>query len=319
MRKLTLNEFIEKSQKIHGTRYDYSKVDYVNSKTKVRILCKEHGEFLQNPNSHLNGNGCPYCAGNIRLTTEEFIEKARLFHGSKFNYEKSIYTGIGDKIIITCPIHGDFEQKAGDHLNGCGCNQCRLNKSVENPYIFDKKSLKEYSIWKGIKTRTLNPNTDDAERYIERGIDCCERWLNSFEDFYSDMGTCPKNYSIDRIDNNKGYSPENCRWASAETQAKNRGSFNLVYTYNGESKVLKDWAKELNIPYTTLRARIKRSGLSFEEAIKTDPYSRLIKLGEEEHTLKEWCTIYNIKYQTVINRIHKHKWDYEKAITTPMK
>lgn len=77
MKKLTLNEFIEKSQKIHGIRYDYSKVDYVNSKTKVRIICKEHGEFLQNPNSHLNGCGCPYCAGNIKLTTEEFIQKAK--------------------------------------------------------------------------------------------------------------------------------------------------------------------------------------------------------------------------------------------------
>lgn len=316
MKKLTLNEFIENSQSKHQNKYDYSKVDYINGRTKVIIICPEHGEFEQLAKAHLRGDGCPKCSGNIPITTETFIIRANNAHNNKFNYDKTVYTGAKSKVTITCPIHGDFEQVAGDHLKGCGCNKCRLNKSIENEYIPDKKQLREYSIWKGIKNRTSNVNTDDAERYINRGITCCERWENSFEDFYHDMGKCPENFSIDRIDNELGYNPENCRWASAETQSKNRGSFNLIFTYNGETKVLKDWAKELNINYGTLRARIQRSGLSFEDAIKPDPFDKLIDLYGEKHTLKEWCVIYNIKYQTVINRIHKHKWSYERAITT---
>lgn len=319
MKKLTLNEFIEKSQIKHGMYFDYSKVEYINSKTKVIIICPEHGEFTQLPNSHMRGDGCPSCSGNVKITTEDFIKKSITVHNNKFNYNKTVYSGNKQKVIITCPIHGDFEQIAADHLSGCGCNKCRLNKSIENEYIQDKKNLREYSIWKSMKTRTSNINSSDAERYMLRGITCCDRWKNSFEDFYNDMGSCPDGYTLDRIKNDEGYYPENCRWATMETQSKNRGSFNLVYTYNGEAKVLKDWAKEFNINYGTLRARIQRSGLSFEQAIKTDPYNRLINLNGESHTLKDWCSIYDIKYQTVINRIHKHQWTYERAITTPQK
>lgn len=253
-----------------------------------------------------------------KLTTEEFIQKAQAVHGNKYDYSKVDYQGSTKKVCIICPIHGEFWQLPGDHTNkACGCNKCRKTKSKEYNPIDGKVYMREYSIWSGMKTRVTNPNTDDAEHYINRGITCCDSWLESFEAFYNDMGVCPEGYTLDRIDNDKGYSPENCRWASMITQAQNRGDFNELITYNGETHVLKEWARILNIKYTTLYMRMHRSKLSFEEAIKEDPFKRLIELNGEKHTLTEWCKIKNIDRSIVLNRIHKHKWSVEEALTIP--
>ena len=92
------NEFVEKSKKIHGDRYDYSKVEYVNNKTKVCIVCPEHGDFWQKPCSHLNGQGCPKCSGVKRLTTEEFINKAMEIHGDRYDYSKVEYVNNHTKV-----------------------------------------------------------------------------------------------------------------------------------------------------------------------------------------------------------------------------
>lgn len=128
-KKMTLLNFIEKARKIHGDKYDYSKVKYVNNFTKTIIICPEHGEFIQSPDSHLTGHGCPKCALEEQskrqtMTTQEFIKKAREVHGDKYDYNKTIYKNIFDKVAITCPIHGDFLQKATYHLNGNGCQKC---------------------------------------------------------------------------------------------------------------------------------------------------------------------------------------------------
>lgn len=317
-KKLTQNEWIAKAREVHGDKYDYSKVNYINGRSQVIITCPIHGDFSQIARVHINQKcGCPKCSRNVLLTNEEFIEKARKVHGDKFDYSKVNITSSKEKITIICPVHGEFTQLYNDHLRGCGCNKCRLTKSKEYNPILNKSEMREYRIWKAIKTRVANPNTSDAERYILRGIKCCDRWLESFEAFYADMGDCPEGFSIDRIDPDGDYCPENCRWANATTQSQNRGEFNKIFTYNGESLVLKEWAKRLGIKYTTLYQRIYRSGLSFEEAIQDDPFNRQIEINGESKTLKEWCVKYDIKYQTVINRIHKHNWSYERAITTP--
>ena len=252
------------------------------------------------------------------LTVQEFIERAKLAHGDKYDYSKANYINSQTKVCIICPIHGEFWQIPRDHYTGCGCNKCRKTKSKKFEPIENKVQMREYSIWKGMKTRVNNPNIDDAERYSKRGITCCDSWLESFEAFYNDMGPCPEGCSLDRINNDLGYSPENCRWATQIVQTQNRGEFNKVFTYNGETMVLKEWARKLGIKYTTLYQRIFRSGLSFEEAIKKDPFKRLIEINGEAHNLKEWTEIYNIKYQTVVDRINKHKWDIIDAITIPV-
>ena len=128
VKKLTISDFVKRARDIHGNKYDYSKVEYINSKTKVCIICPEHGEFWQAPYSHLNGQGCPKCAGNIKLNTNEFINKAREVHGDKYDYSKVNYVDTHTKICIICPEHGEFWQTPADHLRGIGCPNCNSSK-----------------------------------------------------------------------------------------------------------------------------------------------------------------------------------------------
>lgn len=124
----TTTEFIRDAELIHKNKYNYNKVVYKGKDIKVCIICPEHGEFWQTPHSHLNGRGCPKCGGTSKLTTEEFIKKARQVHGDKYNYSKVNYIKTDIKVIITCPIHGDFEQKPQHHLTGSGCPLCGVKK-----------------------------------------------------------------------------------------------------------------------------------------------------------------------------------------------
>lgn len=128
-------EFIKECIEVHGNRYDYSKVEYINVNTKVCIICPIHGEFWQLPNAHLKGQGCNKCKGGVRYTKEEFINKANNIHNHKYDYHKVEYVNNKTSVIITCPIHGDFEQRPYDHLNGCGCPKCNsshLENNVRN-------------------------------------------------------------------------------------------------------------------------------------------------------------------------------------------
>lgn len=135
--------FIERSIEIHGNKYEYDKVEYFQSKKKVVLICKIHGEFEQTPNSHLSGKGCKKCAGVYKMNREEFIYKSNLIHFDRYMYDKVIYNGLYKKIIITCKIHGEFEQIPNNHLNGHGCSTCNNNKK-SNTEDFIKKSMIKY-------------------------------------------------------------------------------------------------------------------------------------------------------------------------------
>ena len=128
MKKLTTLEFINRANVIHSNHYDYSKVEYVGANEKVCVICPTHGGFMQIPSNHLYGQGCPKCAKN-NLTNIEFIEKARLVHGDKYDYSNVNYTKSKEKITIICPIHGEFQQRPNDHLQGQGCRECGKNTS----------------------------------------------------------------------------------------------------------------------------------------------------------------------------------------------
>lgn len=127
MKKLTTEEFIERARKIHGNKYDYSKVKYVNAKTEVCIICPIHGETWQTPDNHLHGKGCNICYSKIPLTKNEFIKKANLIHKNKYDYSKVEYTNYHSDVIIICPIHGEFTQQPANHLIGRGCKKCSRN------------------------------------------------------------------------------------------------------------------------------------------------------------------------------------------------
>jgi len=160
-RKLTIEEFIEKSDKIHVYKYDYSKFIYKNHGTKGIIICPSHGEFLQTPNHHINGQGCYHCGLNRmkrlqRSNTEEFIKESSKLHGDIFDYSKVNYINARTNVTIICKTHGEFQQTPEKHLLGRGCQECGLEWSMSNnrwerkPYTFPngkKVKVQGYECW----------------------------------------------------------------------------------------------------------------------------------------------------------------------------
>ena len=139
----TTNGFVADAIKIHGDKYDYSKVEYINAKTKVCIICPEHGEFWKTAAEHLKGSGCPKCMG-YGLKTDEIVEKFILAHGNKYDYSKVEYKNSQTKVCIICPEHGEFWQTPSKHLNGKGCYECWKEKkflSYEKCYNIAKQYL----------------------------------------------------------------------------------------------------------------------------------------------------------------------------------
>ena len=139
-KKLTTESFIKKAHLVHGDRYDYSKVNYVGAKTKVVIICKEHGEFEQEPTNHLMGSGCIKCAGICKSNTVEFITRAKLVHGDKYDYSKVNYSTTNEKVSIVCSTHGEFKQTPYGHLSGLGCKKCGYKITADSTKI----SLSEF-------------------------------------------------------------------------------------------------------------------------------------------------------------------------------
>ena len=148
-KRLTTEEFINRARDVHKNKYDYSASVYKNRETKSKIICKKHGEFLQTPHNHLNGQGCPRCkAENIskrcRWTTKKFIEKAKAVHGDKYDYSKTEYVDTKTKVCIICPKHGEFWQTPHVHITGHGCPYCRQSIIEEGMANFLDKNNVEY-------------------------------------------------------------------------------------------------------------------------------------------------------------------------------
>ncbi len=124
-----MKNFLIKAFNVHGNKYNYSKVIYENTELPVIIICPIHNDFEQTPHEHLSGYGCFQCGINqikkkLTLTTEEFIQKSRIIHGNRYNYDLVNYQGNKIKIKIQCNNHGIFTQKPNNHLNGQNCPLC---------------------------------------------------------------------------------------------------------------------------------------------------------------------------------------------------
>lgn len=155
----TTDVFIGEAKKIHGNKYDYSKTTYTKALEKTTIICPKHGEFQITPSDHLKGSGCPKCAGRIK-SNEDFINNAKEVHGNKYDYSKTIYEHSRKKVIITCPKHGDFIQRASAHLDGQGCPVCANNqKKSKESFIADARKIHgdKYDYSKVEYTANYNP------------------------------------------------------------------------------------------------------------------------------------------------------------------
>lgn len=126
--------FIQKANIIHNNKYDYSKIEYVNNKSPLCVVCHKHGEFYVRPDNHLKGSGCPICYGTHLFTTDEFIQKAKEIHGDKYDYSKVDYINSQTKVCIVCFKHGEFWQIPNAHINqkqGCPiCKESIIEKEI---------------------------------------------------------------------------------------------------------------------------------------------------------------------------------------------
>ena len=162
--KKTTEQFINDATKIHGSKYNYSKVEYVNAKTKVCIICPEHGEFWQTPTHHLSGNGCPICryiksASKNRKIKNDFIKESREIHGDKYDYSKVEYINRNEKVCIICPEHGEFWQSPSVHLKGCGCQSCGGNKRYTLDTFIEKARKVHGNKYDYSKVKYINVDT----------------------------------------------------------------------------------------------------------------------------------------------------------------
>ncbi len=158
---LTQQQFVDKVNKIHNNKYDYSKFVYINGETKSIIICPEHGEFEQYANNHLQGKGCPKCSGNVPWTTEEAINKAKKIHGERYDYSKFQYLGSHEKTTIICPTHGEFEQSPRGHINqhqGCpSCNESHGERVIAKWLDEQGIKYKRQKRWSDCKYKNVLP------------------------------------------------------------------------------------------------------------------------------------------------------------------
>lgn len=202
------------------------------------------------------------------------------------------------------------------------CVKCRIKThghSAKNKFT-SKEERKTYSTWSSIKARCHRKSHPRYADWGGRGIKVCDRWLNSYENFLSDMGVVSSmDLEIDRIDNDKGYEPGNCRWTTGTQNARNKRNSHR-YEYDGMSKTLGEWGEAYGIHPGTLESRIRQSKWSMERALTTPTLEENKHIiNEESHTLSEWAIKYNIDKNLVRNRVYKLGWTLEKALTTPVR
>ena len=160
-----------------------------------------------------------------------------------------------ERVVAACHL------KSG-HTTSCGC--------VRRTHGCSRSSV-EYGIWRGMKTRCSNPRDPSFHKYGGRGIDVCKRWREDFAAFLADVGPRPSPaHSLERIDNSRGYESANVRWATPAEQARNTRR-NHYLTFRGETRTVTDWAKQIGMSPTGLAARLRRSGMTVEQALTLPP------------------------------------------------
>lgn len=188
--KITNEKFIEISNNIHNFKYKYND-KYINIKTKISIVCKEHGEFKQRPDSHMKGSGCNKCIG-LSMDKSLFIEKANSIHNKIYDYSLTDYINTRTKISIICKEHGEFKQTPNKHLVGRGCPKCGNKFGILEKKWLDSLKIEE------------NNRQVKIENYVVDGIDYETNTIYEFNGNFWHGN--PKIYKKDDINKVNGFT-----------------------------------------------------------------------------------------------------------------
>lgn len=160
-------------------------------------------------------------------------------------------------------VYSSVSDLVSGHTKSCGCLVYDTSSMVNRTHGLRK--TKEYNIWSNMKRRCMDQNNLNYKNYGARGISVCDKWTKSFHDFYKDMGNCPDGKTLERIDNNGNYEPNNCKWATIKEQMRNQRT-NCNITFNKITMCITDWASHTGIPYRCLKERFIR-GWSAKDAL----------------------------------------------------
>ncbi len=227
-------QFIIKANAIHNNFYDYSLVEeYKNNKCKVTIICPNHGNYQTTVQTHLKGSKCPKCNKKTgKKDTNTFIKEAKEIHGDKYNYDKVVYTTNKNKVIITCSIHGDFEQVAKSHILGFGCKKCGLlnntNHKKHTTEDFIKNSINFYGDDKFDYSKTIYKKSDEKLTLI------CK--LHNFE-FEQIAGDHLRYNGCKNCVNNKKYTTEEYIEKCIEIHGNDKYDYRLTEYYNANTNI----------------------------------------------------------------------------------
>jgi len=221
---------------------------------------------------------------------------------------------------------GKVTEVSGSNLRSgavasCGCvaNKATSLRNRTHGHTEGDRPTRVYRIWQCMLTRCYNPDRANWQDYGGRGIKVCDRWRESFENFYADMGEPPTpKHTLDRYPDNGGdYGPNNCRWATMSQQARNRRSTRMI-EYQGRTMAISDWADEYGIKLACLTGRLN-NGWDIEKALTTPVGStraRMLTFRGESKSLSEWSRLTGIRIATIHQRLGRG-WSTEKALTTP--
>lgn len=262
---------------------------------------------------------------------------------------KHIVDLTGQKFGLLLVLRHQGKNKHGKNLWLCACECGRDNsiKTVEQGKLLRKNFptrscgclVKKhghagktgrsgtYKSWESMLARCFSEKSASYKDYGQRGITVCDKWNpakgGSFCNFLSDMGERPKGMTLERIDVNKNYTPDNCKWATMKEQASNRRN-TFMLAFMGKTQSFMAWAEETGIPYATLKKRICAYGWSAERALTTSNTTKkqskssdvIVSFNGESLCLSEWARKYDISATTIRNRL-RAGWSAEKAIKTP--
>ncbi|MDC1401498.1 hypothetical protein N8349_03570 [Gammaproteobacteria bacterium] len=314
-RKLTLTEFIDKANKKHSFRYTYENSVYKKNDVKIEITCTKHGSFYMTPHNHLAGQNCPVCSKESkvrtqRLTSEEFIKRAKIIHQNEYDYRNTRYKNYDTAIEIICSKHGSFFQEASNHLQGKGCNKCYGNIAYTNKSFIKKankvhKNLYDYSSVDYSNNSTgVVISCDTHGQFLQtpanhlRGQGCpsCGKEINTLGDTLVNVRRGKKYlpgilYVIEIYDEKEHFYKVGITSNSVTKRYRNKklmpydyetlleADIGMIDAYENESYLLQEYSKYKYMP--------KRKFNGKEECLSINPI-------EHDERLKEYCNYFTV-------------------------